>query len=131
MGALGDQENLLRSQAGTGEAQIGNEYAGVKTQLGAEQATKEQGVQSELSTSETQGKTAMQEARDLFRQTQQQNIAQLSGLGISSSSVAEALAERLGVETARRIAGVSGSINEVRTNATKSWEELKTIFPKN
>ena len=128
MGTLGDQERLLQGQATSASGQIGNEYAGVKTQLGAEQATKEQGVQSELSTSEAQGKTSMQQARDLFRETQQQNIAQLSGLGISSSSVAEALAERLGVETARRIAGVSGSINEVRTNATKELGRIKNYF---
>jgi hypothetical protein len=70
----------------------------------------------------------MQQARDLFRQTQGQNIAQLSALGISSSSVAEALAERLGVETARRIAGVTGSIQEVRQNATKELARVKNYY---
>jgi hypothetical protein len=70
----------------------------------------------------------MQQARDLFRQTQQTNNAQLSALGISSSSVSEALAERLGVETARRIAGVTGGIQEVRANAVNEINRIKNYY---
>jgi hypothetical protein len=70
----------------------------------------------------------MQQARDLFRQTQQQNIAQLSAMGISSSSVSEALAERLGVETARRIAGVTGSVQEVQQNAQQELQRTNAYY---
>lgn len=128
MGQLNSQESGLRSQADTSSGLIANEAAATKTQLGAQQATQEQGVQSSLSTAEKQGTSAMQQARDLFRQTQQSNISQLSALGISSSSVSEALAERLGVETARRIAGVTGSLDEVRQNATNELGRIKNYF---
>ena len=67
----------------------------------------------------------MQGARDLFRQTQQQNIAQLSALGLSSSSVMEGLAEKLGVETARRMAGLTGSYEEVTQNLAKESARVK------
>lgn len=128
LGMLAGQEQSLRGQAGTAEGQIESEAGQVRTQLEKEQGTAETGVQSNLQTAETQGASQLQQARDLFRQTQQQNIAQLSALGISSSSVAEALAERLGVETARRIAGVTGSLSEVRINATKELSRIKDYF---
>lgn len=128
MNELGNQESSLRGQAGTAEGMITNEAAKTRTALGQEQGTQEQGVQASLSTAEKQGTSAMQQARDVFRQTQQQNIAQLSALGISSSSVAEALAERLGVDVARRIAGVTGSIQEVRQNATNELGRIKNYF---
>ncbi len=128
MSMLGSAEQGLRGQAGTAEGQITNEAAATRTSLGAEQATKEQGVQQNLSTAERQGTSAMQQARDLFRQQQQTNNAQMSALGISSSSVSEALAERLGVETARRIAGVTGSLDEVRQNATQELGRIKNYY---
>lgn len=128
LGSLAGQESGLQSQAGTAQSQIENEGSKLKTQLGQEQSVKEQGVESTLATGETEATTAMQQARDLFRQTQQNNIAQLSALGISSSSVAEALAERLGVETARRIAGVTGSISELRVNSQKELARVKDYF---
>lgn len=128
MAMLDSAQSGLQGQASNATAQITNDAAGVATTLGKEQATGEQAVQSSLSTAEKQGKSAMQQARDLFRQTQQSNTAQLSALGISSSSVSEALAERLGVETARRIAGVTGSLDEVRQNATNELGRIKTYY---
>lgn len=128
MSMLDNAASGLQSQAGSANSQISNDAAGVQTSLGAQQATGEQGVQSSLSTAEKQGTSAMQQARDLFRQTQQSNNSQLSALGISSSSVSEALAERLGVETARRIAGVTGSLDEVRQNATNELGRIKNYY---
>jgi len=128
MGMLSGAESGLRGQAETAGAQIATEGANTLTELGAQKSTQEGGVTSSLSTAEKQGVSAMQQARDLFRQTQQSNNAQLSALGISSSSVSEALAERLGVETARRIAGVTGSLDEVRQNATNELGRIKNYF---
>lgn len=128
MGMLAGAEQGLQGQAGTAQSQITNDAAGVQTSLGAQQATQQQGVQSSLFTAEQQGTSAMQQARDLFRQTQQQNNAQLSALGISSSSVSEALAERLGVETARRIAGAASSLDEVRLNAVNELGRIKNYY---
>jgi vacuolar-type H+-ATPase subunit I/STV1 len=128
MGALASQEEGLQGAATNAVTQAEAGYAPARTQIQNEKTTAETGVQGEVQTAEKQSKTAMQEARDLYRQTQQQNIAQLSGLGISSSSVAEALAERLGVETARRIAGVTGSLGEVRQNAAKELTRIKTYY---
>ena len=128
MGMLDQAQQGLQSQAGTAEAQISNDAAGVATSLGAEQATKEQSANTSLQTAEAQGTSAMQQARDVFRQTQQQNNAQLSALGLSSSSVAEALAERLGVDVARRIAGVTGSIQEVRQNTVNEIGRIKNYY---
>lgn len=128
MAMLDQASSGLQSQAGSAQAQITNDAAGVATSLGKEQATGEQGVQASLSTAEKQGTSAMQQAREVFRQTQQQNNAQLSALGISSSSVSEALAERLGVDVAKRIAGVTGSLDEVRQNATNELGRIKTYY---
>lgn len=128
MGALNSQEQGLRGAAETATGTIANEAAATKTSLGAEQATKEGSAMASQQTAEKQGKSAMQQARDVFRQTQQGNIAQLSAMGISSSSVSEALAERLGVETARRIAGVTGSIDEVRQNTTNELGRIKNYY---
>ena len=126
MSQLGGAESGLRSQAETSTAAIGTAYAPAKTALQEQEATKLQGLAGQTQLAQTQEKTALQQNRDLFRQIQQQNIAQLSGLGISSSSVAEALAENLGVETARRIASVSQSANDVYQNIAKEKTNIET-----
>jgi vacuolar-type H+-ATPase subunit I/STV1 len=128
MSALGNQESGLRGQADIAQQQIGNEFNQTQTQLGNEQAVGVQGVQGQVQTAETGAKSAMMNARDLFRQTQQSNIAAMSGLGISSSSVTESLAETLGIETARRIAGISGSLQEVKQNASKELSRIQTYY---
>lgn len=128
MSALLAQEEGLKGQAASATSQAEAGYAPARTQIANEQATNVAGVEGQVQTAETQGKTAMQQARDLFRQTQQSNIAQLSALGISSSSVAEALGERLGIETARRIAGVTGSVQEIRQNAAKELTRINTYY---
>ena len=128
MGALASQEQGLQGQAKTSEENIRAGYAPAKTAIGEEQVVREAGLATEAATAQKQGTSATQQARDLFRQMQQQNIAQLSGLGISSSSVAEALAERLGVETARRLAGITGSVDEVVQNVAKETTRVKTYY---
>lgn len=128
MSMLGGAESGLQSQAGTAQTQIEGEASQAKNEITNTLGVAEQGVNTSLQTAERQGVTAQQQARDLFRQTQQSNISQLSALGISSSSVSEALAERLGVETARRIAGVSGSLDDVRLNATNELGRIKTYY---
>jgi hypothetical protein len=128
MSDLSGQESSLNQQVGQMVNEATTDYGGVQTALGAEQATNVAGLQSEATTAKTQEKGALTQARDLFRETQQSNIAQMSGLGISSSSVAEALAERLGVETARRIAGVTGSTNEIMQNIAKETTRVETYY---
>jgi hypothetical protein len=128
MSMLGQAEGGLQAQAGTATSQINADITAGKTELGQAQAGQEQSTQAVLSTGEKNYTTNMQQARDLFRQTQQQNNAQLSALGISSSSVAEALAERLGVETARRIAGATGTVQEIRQNATVELGRIKKYY---
>ncbi len=128
MDALNNQESSLQSQAGSASSQIDTQAGDVRNQLTNSQTQQVQGVNSTLQQGETQGKTAMQQARDLYKQTQQQNIAQLSALGISSSSVQEALAEKLGVETARRIAGVTDSVDQIRTNASNELNRIKQYY---
>lgn len=128
MGMLGNAEGGLQTQAGIATSQINNDIASGRTDLASAQSTQEQAANTSLQTSEKQGTSAMQQARDLFRETQQSNNAQLSALGISSSSVSEALAERLGVETARRIAGVTGSLDEVRLNTIQELGRIKKYY---
>lgn len=128
MGEYNNQESSLRNQSSTAQMQIGNEFDAANTQLNREQTTNIEGVQGEVKTAESEAQTASRQARDLFRQTQQANIAQLSGLGISSSSVTEALAETLGVETARRLGGITGSLTEVRQNASKELGRINNYF---
>ncbi len=128
MGALNAQEESLRRE-GEGAISSSQAEAGqARTELQNTQATNISGLTGQEQTVRKQESSGLQQARDLFRQIQQQNIAKLSGLGISSSSVAEALAERLGVETARRIAGVSGSANEVINNIAAEKTRVNTYF---
>jgi len=128
MSMLGAQEQQMMGQSAEAAGTLSAEETQVRNQLANQQTVDTQGQEAQLATGEKESATAMQQARDLFRQTQQNNIAQLSGAGLSSSSVAEALAERLGVETARRIAGVSGSIQEIRQNATKEMTRIKSYY---
>ncbi len=128
MTMIGNQEQSLQGQAGLAQSQIDTEGQATRGELLNTQATAESAQQANLTTAETGAKSAMQQARDVFRQTQQTNNAQLSALGISSSSVAEALAERLGVETARRIAGVTGSLQEVRQNVSQELGRIRTYY---
>lgn len=128
MEMLNSSEGSLRSQAGAATGQIDSGAAAAKNEITNTQSTAEQGVNTSLQQGEAAGKNAIQQARDLFRQTQQTNNAQLSALGISSSSVSEALAEKLGVEVARRIAGVTGSVDEIRKNATAELGRIKTYY---
>jgi hypothetical protein len=125
MGILAGQEAGVGEQAGIANRTAEGGATSAKNAYAQEGQTKIGAQEQNITTGQTQGATAMQQARDLFRQTQQQNIAQLSGLGISSSSVAEAMAETLGVETARRIAGVTGSVQEIVQNATKEIGNIK------
>lgn len=125
---LGQQEQGLRSQADIAQQEIGTGFQSAINQLGQEQSTATSGVQSQLSTGEKESQSALQQARDMFRQTQQNNIAQLSAAGLSSSSVNEALAERLGVETARRIYSVTGSLSEIRQNAVKEMARIADYY---
>lgn len=128
LGALQGQEEGLKGQASSSEQQIRAGYEPARTAIGQEQLTRESGLSTQESTARTQERSALQQARDLYRQLQQQNVAQLSGMGISSSSVSEALAERLGVETARRIAGVSGSTNEILQNIAQERTRVQTYY---
>lgn len=126
--ALGGQESSLRSQAGAAEQTIRSQAAPTRTAIGEEQATRLAGLAGQETQATQQKESGLRQARDLFRQIQQQNVAQTSGLGISSSSVSEALAERLGVETARRIAGVTGSTDEVLRNISAEKTRVGSFF---
>lgn len=128
MGMLDNAASGLQGQAAQAGGVIDTGASDTKNQIQNTQATAEAGTNASLATAEKQGTNAIQQARDVFRQTQQNNSAQLSALGISSSSVAEALAEKLGVDTARRIAGVTGNLQEVRQNATNELGRIKTYY---
>lgn len=128
MGALAGQEDMLRNQAGLSQQEIRNQGASTKTAIGNEQGTREQGITTQEQTAQRQQASSLQQARDLFRQITQQNIAQLSAAGLSSSSVAEGLAEKLGVETARRIAGVTGSTNEIMQNLSTERARVRDYY---
>lgn len=128
MSGLQAQEESLKGQAGVAEQKIQSEGTAAQNEVTNQQGIREQDLAEQTQYAQTQEKKGVQGARDLFREIQQQNIAQLSGLGISSSSVSEALAERLGVETARRIAGVTGSTQEVITNIQKEAGRVKEFF---
>lgn len=128
LSGLNSQEEELRGQAKSAEGSIQAGAVPVRSAIADAQTQNMQGLQGEEVKAQTQSKSAIQQARDLFRETQQQNIAQLSGLGLSSSSVNEALAEKLGVETARRIAGVTNSTNEIMQNISKERTRVETFF---
>ena len=127
LGGLASQEQDLRGQAAATQGAITAGAAPVRTAIADTEATNLQGLSTQEQQTQTQSRSAIQQARDLFRETQQNNIAQLSGLGLSSSSVNEALAERLGVETARRIAGVTNSTNEIMQNISQERTRVQSF----
>lgn len=124
---LGAQEQNLRGTADVATQNVNTQARQAKTALQEQQGTALGGIQTQEQTAQKQSASALQQARDLNRQLQQQNIAQLSSLGISSSSVSEALAERLGVETARRIAGVTGSRDEILQNLQAERSKINNV----
>lgn len=128
MTELAGQQSGLEGQRDIANQTIDQQAGASTNEIKNTQTTAEQGANTSLQTAEGQGKTAMQQARDVYRQTQQANSAQLSALGISSSSVTQALAERLGVDTAQRIAGVTGSLQEVRQNTVNELGRIKTYY---
>jgi hypothetical protein len=128
MGMLSGAEQGLQSQAGVANQTIDQQMGATKNEIQNTQGTAEAATNKSLQTAEAEGRSAMQQARDVYGQVQQRNNAQLSALGISSSSVNEALAERLGVETARRIAGVTGGLGEARQNAVDELGRIKTYY---
>jgi hypothetical protein len=125
MSQLAGQENDLRAQSPLAEQKVNNAYTSATNSLNQQVQGKQQTLDTQQQQTATQEKSALQQARDLYRQTQQQNVAQLSGMGLSSSSVAEALAENQGVETARRIASVSSSAQDVYQNIQKERANLQ------
>jgi len=128
MAMLGGQEQQMLGQSAEASGTLSNEATQVTNQLANQQTVDTQGQEQQLAQGESTAASGLQGARDTFRQIQQNNIAQLSGAGLSSSSVAEALAEKLGVETARRIAGITGSLGEIRQNATKEIARIKSYY---
>jgi len=128
MQSLSGQEEGLRSQAGVAEQSAQLAYKQGQGLAEQKQASQLSSIAGEESTARKNETSGLQTARDLFRQVQQNNIAQLSGLGISSSSVSEALAEKLGVETARRVSGITGSTQEVIQNLAKEKTNVVNYF---
>ena len=122
---LSGQEGNLQSQANTATSKVEGAYGPVNTQLQQQQSEKLGGLDVQQQQVQGQERSQLQQARDMYRQLQQENGARLSGLGISSSSVAEALAENLGVETARRIASVSQNAGDVYQNIQKERSNVK------
>lgn len=125
---LSAQENQYRGEASAAESAINTQADRARTQFAQEKAAKEQGLGDYETSANKAYTSAMQQARDIARQAQQQNIAQLSAQGLSSSSVAEALAEKLGVETARRVSEASGSLADVVTNINKERKTLGEYY---
>lgn len=128
MSMLDSAQSGLQGQAQNANSVIDTGAGAATNEINNTQSIAQTGVADTLATGESQAKTAAMQARDVFRQTQQSNNAQLSALGISSSSVTEALAEKLGVDTARRIAGVSDSLGSIRLNATKEMGRIKDYY---
>lgn len=118
-------EGSINAQGTNAQNEINTQAQATRNAVGNELTTAQAGVADQQSTANKTAASGMQGARDLFRQTQQQNIAQLSALGLSSSSVMEGLAEKLGVETARRIGGLTGSLEEVTQNLVKEGARVK------
>lgn len=128
IGYLDQQEQGIRGDAGIAENEISTGYTSAIGSLGNAQSEGQAGVANQVQTGEKSASNAMQQARDVFRQTQQNNIMQLSGAGLSSSSVNEALSERLGIETARRIFSVTGNLDEIRQNASKELSRINQYY---
>ena len=125
---LSVQEQGLYRQADQSKGEITSQGNRARNVLQEQRDTNLAGVSREEQTAQKQADSGLQLARDLFRQLTQTNIANLSAAGLSSSSVAEALAERLGIETARRIAGITGSRDEILQNAAQEKTRIEKVF---
>lgn len=119
LGAADQSEGYLRQEAGLRTSQAEEGYAPAKTQIQQEGARRTEDLTSQATNQQARSQSAVEQARQLYRELGQGNNAYLAAGGISSSSVAEALSERLGRETASRIAGITGETNEVLGNIDK------------
>ena len=125
---IGQQETYLRGDAGTAQSEIKTGFQGAVGNLASAQASGQAGIQDQINVGQTSADTGMREARDLYRQQQQTNIAQLSALGLSSSSVNEALSERLGIATARRVASISNNLADIKQGASKELSRVNEYY---
>ena len=137
LGQINTQEANLNAQGATATAAVNDQAQSYRNAFNDQSATALNNLTTEGEQIGQQKKTAIQESRDLFRETQQQNSRYLSAAGLSSSSVAAALAEKLGVATARRIAGISDSadslyrnIEQERSNVTNYAAQKMTEIEK-
>ena len=113
---LNAQEQSLKAQEQAAIASANAGAAPTRTAIGNERTSRNADLTTQAQNEQSRAKTAISQAQQLYRDTQQQNSAQLSALGISSSSVTEALAERLGRDTAQRIGGTTNDLNQVLGN---------------
>lgn len=127
--------NDLAGQEQNAYATYGNMGAQVQAQGAAQGNRLAEGKQEQLDTAAQGEQTAQQTQqqglrtmRDTYNQLQQKNIADLSARGISSSSVAEALAEKLGVETMRRIGDITQGTQNVLNNIAKEKNRIVQVF---
>jgi hypothetical protein len=128
LNALAGEESFQRGNFGNMQAQAMHQGQVSENRLteGRDAALDAAG-QQEVTARETEA-SGLSTVRNLFRDIQQQNIADLSARGISSSSVAEALAERLGVETMKRIGDITGDTQTVINNIAKEKTRVVQVF---
>lgn len=103
MTTLSGREAEAQQTAGTARQRVETEFAPARTQLQQEETTRLGTIGTREQETQQAATSSIAEARRIYNELQQQAIAQLSGAGISSSSVAEALAEKIGRQTAERI----------------------------
>jgi len=126
--ALAGEEQWQQGVAGTQIAGLqGQETAGTN-RLSEGRASEMAAAGQQEQTARTQESSGLRSMRDLFRQIQQQNIIDLSGRGISSSSVAEALAEKLGTETMRRIGDITQGTQNVINNIAAEKKRITQVY---
>jgi hypothetical protein len=126
--ALAGEEQWQQGVAGTQIAGLqGQETAGTN-RLSEGKASEMAAAGQQEQTARTEESSGLRSMRDLFRQIQQQNIIDLSGRGISSSSVAEALAEKLGTETMRRIGDITQGTQNVINNIAAEKKRITQVY---
>lgn len=123
----GEEKAYTEGERGRVIGEVPGQFAPIRAGLQSREAELIQGLEGKRGSTEKQAQGALAQGRQLFQELEQRNIAAASAGGLSSSSVVEAMSERLGRETAQRIAGITGSRDEIFANIENEKSRVKTF----
>jgi hypothetical protein len=122
LSGLASSEELARQGASGQIGQAEASAAPVRAQIAAEQEARTGALDETRRTGEQNYNKGLEQARQTYSELEQRNQSLAAGTGLSSSSVSQALSERLGRQTAAQLADLSENYGAF-TNAIAKEKE--------